>query len=197
MNTKPKGNSLGRGLSVGKGVEWKDEWLDFVFQQKKQTSWFPPTLPCTTNSTSIQKSAMGEGMCVPYSTYLTSSMEWGVASGIPNSSPGQERWLDANHTIKVLSSKIQVRSWGAQHFLTLRCATDTEKIPVRLTGFDSHLPATRLLQQNLLTHLAVMSLPMCSASSSFTKNNTLLPTAASLDQKQVWKFLGCWHCGIE
>lgn len=172
--------------------------MDFVFQQKNRTSWFLPTLPCTTSRTSIQKTTVGEGMCVPYSTYLTSSTEWGVANGIPNSSPSQERWLDAKHTVKVLSSKIPVRSWGAQHFLwgvpqiQKKFILDSQSLIA--TGV---LPATCLLQQNLLTHLAVMSLTKRSASSSFTKSDTLLPAAASLDQKQGWKFLGCWCCWIQ
>lgn len=33
-----KGIAWGEVYLWGKGVEWKDEWLDFVFQQKKQTS---------------------------------------------------------------------------------------------------------------------------------------------------------------
>lgn len=196
---KQKGIAWGEVYLWRKGVEWKDEWLDFVFQQKKQTSWFPPTLPCTTNRTSIQKSTMGEGMCVPYSTYLKSSMEWGVASGIPDSSHGHERRLDANHAMKVLSSEIQVSPEVPNTFSHWGVPQTQKTLILDSQGLIATgvLPATCLLQQNLLTHLTVMSLIKCSASSGFTENNTLLPTAASLDQKHVWKFLGCWHCGIQ
>lgn len=107
-------------------------------------------------------------MCVPYSTYLKSSMEWGVASGISKSSPGQERWLDANHAMKVLSSKIQVSPEVQNTFSHWGVPQTQKKIISDSQGLIATgvLPATCLLQQNLLTHLTVMSLTKCSASTA-------------------------------
>lgn len=131
-----KGIAGGEVYLWGKGVEWKDEWLDFVFQQKKQTLWFPPTLPCTTELQSRNQQWVRVCVCLISHIWEAAWNEVWQVEFLTPALARKDSWMPTTSWMSChLNSS---NSWGAQHFLTLRCATGTEKNYIRLLGFDSH-----------------------------------------------------------
>lgn len=168
LNAEPKGISLGREGSV----EGRVESLPHV-SAETPSFWISTRAASQREQGFSPEDSRRWGYAFPHISAKPCGMRCG--GGIYTPSPSWKLWRDANHNVKVLSSRLQATSWQSQHFLVPKCTTGTEKNYLFLSrgpAATAVLPATRLPQWNLVTHLTATDLAKGSAPGSSMENNT-------------------------